>query len=462
MKFRALFALLVIASTAAAWSNGFSAQNKPTFADSANQWSKSSMYGTHDFLAEYAMSFLPASEKAWIQNNTFLYGTELPDSTKMSESIGDRGAQFITFDSMGNVINDSLAARATLKYDYLVNSLKTGADVTASKWAGAMASYVSDAALFPRVIQSSQNGLKFEGYMQTLTGAYPSEKFREKFGSYISFDGNLEMISPYDAILRVGQATYLGKKDGTCSAQWMEDHYDPNSPDFIACAGRDLNNAVNAIADVIHTAYQASKGQAYTARAYDWANSAKPAPPVQQPAAPPEKPEQPTAEQPAGNGSQDIEVPVYSPPSKAKPQKESAIWLYLIAIIIVAVVAFAVIRLVGRRRSAGVAEKLTEKPRAEKEKIGKKQKKAKVAPVKVSPAKAAPTTFSLAKVAPAKAAPAKVAAAKTVAAVPESPAIGETKAKLKEVLEESGHIEDNGEENEENSEQSDIEQSDDK
>jgi len=178
METKILIALLAVLSTAAAWGNGMSVYDNPQFADAPNQWIKSSMYGTHDYLAQLALNFLPADEKAWIQNQTYFYGTELPDSGGMDESIGDRNAQYVRFSANGAVTDDLLAQRAMKHNEYLINSLTSGTTVTASKWAGVIASYVSDAGLFSRVIETSENGLAFEGYAQTLTDiVYPSEEF---------------------------------------------------------------------------------------------------------------------------------------------------------------------------------------------------------------------------------------------------------------------------------------------
>jgi len=72
------------------------------------------MYGTHDYLAEYAISFLPDEEKAWARNVSFFYGTELPDSTGNSESISDRNAQLLRFDGRGNAVSDLMANRSMM------------------------------------------------------------------------------------------------------------------------------------------------------------------------------------------------------------------------------------------------------------------------------------------------------------------------------------------------------------
>jgi len=366
METKILIALLAVLSTAAAWGKGMSVYDNPQFADAPNQWVKSSMYGTHDYLAQLALKFLPVEEKAWIQNQTYFYGTELPDSGGMDESIGDRNAQYVRFSANGAVTDDLLAQRAMKNYEYMINSLTSGTTVTAAKWAGVIASYISDAGLFSRVIETSENGLAFEGYAQTLTDiVYPSEEFDAEYGDYIKYDGSLEMISPYDAVMRVAQATYLGKKDGSCSAQWMEDNYNVDSPMFTSCAGRNFNNIVNAIADVLHTAYQAGvNSKEYELYAYDWANA-----PSTQPQEPTEKPpvnETPVTKPPAKPPA--TKPPATKPPSttESKPtgqKSDSSGWLYLGAMVVVFICAFMGLWIFTRKGTKKVKKPVKKAPK---------------------------------------------------------------------------------------------------
>jgi len=63
-----------------AWSNGGYSAN------SANP-----DYGTHDWIAQHALDWLPLEEKQFILDNlaTYLYGTELPDNGNAPDGIGD-------------------------------------------------------------------------------------------------------------------------------------------------------------------------------------------------------------------------------------------------------------------------------------------------------------------------------------------------------------------------------------
>ncbi|MEM2355725.1 MAG: hypothetical protein QXO00_05340, partial [Candidatus Bathyarchaeia archaeon] len=48
-------------------------------------------YGTHDWIAEHALDWLPEAEKQFILENLaiYLYGTELPDNKNAPDGIGD-------------------------------------------------------------------------------------------------------------------------------------------------------------------------------------------------------------------------------------------------------------------------------------------------------------------------------------------------------------------------------------
>jgi hypothetical protein len=304
------------------------------------------MYGTHDYLANKAWDMLKdeaPGEADWIVQRYYFYGTELPDSSYMKESINDRNAQYLRFDEEGNLVDDMMAERSMRKYELAVNAFAVGGNGTASKWAGTIGAYIANAGLFSRVIEDAKNGLNFENFVNVRTDAgsekaYPSPEFEELYAKYINFDGELEMISPYDAVVRVGRETYLGE-NGMCSAQWMDDNYDPEDAQFRQCAGQNFNNAINAMADVLHTLYQAgAKGADYELYAYDWENYfvEEPQPIVDDEPPhdtiilrePPEPPEEPDL----------IKIP--PEPEEKDDRFEAAPWVILIAILLVVGIAF--------------------------------------------------------------------------------------------------------------------------
>ena len=80
-----------------AWSNGGYS------ADPSNPG-----YGTHDWIAQHALDWLPTEEKQYIVDNlaTYLYGTELPDNPA---GIGDTTKHHIYYNS-AEVMTDDAAA----------------------------------------------------------------------------------------------------------------------------------------------------------------------------------------------------------------------------------------------------------------------------------------------------------------------------------------------------------------
>ena len=86
-----------------AWSNGgYSAD--PSDPD----------YGTHDYIAQLALDFLPTDEKRYISDNLddYLYGTELPDNGAAPDGIGDFFNHHVYFYSTGDLQDDISALRA--------------------------------------------------------------------------------------------------------------------------------------------------------------------------------------------------------------------------------------------------------------------------------------------------------------------------------------------------------------
>ena len=54
MKIKILLSLLIIITSAYAWGNGYSIYGDPVYADNAQAWKNTNMYGTHDYLAQKA------------------------------------------------------------------------------------------------------------------------------------------------------------------------------------------------------------------------------------------------------------------------------------------------------------------------------------------------------------------------------------------------------------------------
>ena len=103
-------------------------------------------YGTHDWIAQHALDWLPDNEKRYISDNLndYLYGTELPDNGAAPDGIGDFYNHHVYFYSTGDLQDDISALRAQEEYDEVIDRLKSGEDALAAKHAGIMSHYVVD------------------------------------------------------------------------------------------------------------------------------------------------------------------------------------------------------------------------------------------------------------------------------------------------------------------------------
>ena len=241
-----------------AWSNGGYSN------DSAHP-----VYGTHDWIAQHALDWLPQNEKQYLVDNlaAYLYGTELPDNNNASVigHIGDTTKHHIYFRSTGVLQDDSAAVRAEEEYQNALGCLNAGNLSGAATTAGVMSHYIADMAVFAHVMAASTDWgaetgnvhSNYESYVGTRTNAYS-----DSYNSYLQFDGLLSTVSAYDAAKNLAYDTTFDN-GGIYSCVWMNNNYDtssPNSPYWVR-AGESLNLAVNAVADVLHTIYISSNAQ---------------------------------------------------------------------------------------------------------------------------------------------------------------------------------------------------------
>jgi len=232
------------ASGVSGWSNGgYSAD--PTHPD----------YGTHDWIAEHALDWLPQQEKQFILDNkvVYLYGTELPDNNQASDGIGDTGKHHVYYSASGVLQDDAAAVRARDEYTKAVNAFNAGNRSGAAKELGIVAHYIADMAVFGHVMGASTawgaetHHSDYEDYVQERTNSYA-----DTFNSFLVFDGTLSTKSAYDAAVTLANdSTFDGNGGYTCV--WMDTHYNWNDAAFKNRAGESLNLAVNAVADVLHT-----------------------------------------------------------------------------------------------------------------------------------------------------------------------------------------------------------------
>jgi hypothetical protein len=243
------------------WGNGgFSAD--PSYPD----------YGTHDWIAQHALDWLPTQEKQYIIDNlaAYLYGTELPDNNNAAVPghIGDTTKHHVYFWANGSLQDDVAADRAAEEYQIALSLLDAGNFSGAALTAGIMSHYIADVAVFAHVMGASTDWgaetgnvhSNYESYVQTRTNAYS-----DTYNSYLLFDGALLTVSAYDAAKNLAfDSTFDG--GGIYNCVWMNSNYDtsnPNSPFWIR-AGESLNLAVNAVTDTLHTLFISSNIQPST------------------------------------------------------------------------------------------------------------------------------------------------------------------------------------------------------
>ncbi len=226
-------------------------------------------YGTHDWIAQHALDWLPAQEKQYIIDNlaAYLYGTELPDNNNASVPghIGDTTKHHVYFWANGSLQDDVAANRAAEEYQIALSLLDAGNFSGAALTAGIMSHYIADVAVFAHVMGASTDWgaetgnihSNYESYVNTRTNTYSNT-----YNSYLLFDGALSTISAYDAAKNLAfDSTF--DRGGTYTCVWMNNNYDtsnPNSPYWIR-AGESLNLAVNAVTDTLHTLFISSNIQ---------------------------------------------------------------------------------------------------------------------------------------------------------------------------------------------------------
>jgi len=235
---------ILVPRSAYAWSNGgysWDPYNPP--------------YGTHDWIAQHALDWLPPQEKQFIldQLAVYRYGTELPDNAKAGDGIGDTAKHHVYYRSDGSLQDDSAAIRANETYRQASAYLRAGAVIDAAKWAGTMSHYIADLAVFGHVMGdrtdwgAETHHSDYEDYVNARTSSYNAE-----FTSYLKFDGALDATSAYDAAVKLAYDTTFDV-DGDLTCIWMDQHYNWSDPSFRDRCGESLNLAVNYLADVLHT-----------------------------------------------------------------------------------------------------------------------------------------------------------------------------------------------------------------
>jgi hypothetical protein len=215
-------------------------------------------YGTHDWIAQHALDYLPSQEKQYITDNlaAYFYGTELPDNSQPTDGIGDTTKHHVYYSASEVLLDDASAQRATVEYNSALNFLKTKDYADAAKTAGIMTHYIADLAVFGHVMGASTpwgtetRHSDYEDYVNARTTSYSGS-----FNTYLSYDGSLTTLSAYNAAINIAyDTTFGGNNHLTCV--WMDNNYNWNNPTFTGRCEQSLNLAVNTVADVLHTLYQ--------------------------------------------------------------------------------------------------------------------------------------------------------------------------------------------------------------
>lgn len=215
------------------------------------------VYGTHDWIAQHALDWLPSNEKQDIVNNmaAFLYGTELPDNGVAPDGIGDAALHHFYYWSNGNIQDDASAVRARTEYDKALDYRQSNDTAMSVKTLGIMSHYIVDLSVFGHVMATATDWGEevhhsdYETYVNDRTDNYADE-----FNSYLHYDGSLDFVSAYDAARLLAENTTFGV-DGSYMCVWMDQNYNWANPAFKNRAGESLNLAVNYLADVLHSFY---------------------------------------------------------------------------------------------------------------------------------------------------------------------------------------------------------------
>ena len=210
-------------------------------------------YGTHDWIAEHALDWLPLGEKQFLLDNkaAYLYGTELPDNA--ADGIGDTTKHHVYYFANGSVQDNVGADRAAEEYTKAVAAYNAGNFSDAAKQLGIVTHYVVDVTVFGHVMGAATvwgtetHHSDYEDYVLTRTNSYV-----DYFDIFLVFDGSLSTLSAYYATLMLANDTTFGGAE-QLSCVWMDQNYDWSNATFLNRSGESLNLAVNTVADLLHT-----------------------------------------------------------------------------------------------------------------------------------------------------------------------------------------------------------------
>lgn len=220
------------------WKNG-------SYADDPTDFNYVDDYGTHDWIADYALQSLMAlnsSQWQWLEDRKAIYyvGTEAPDNSGINitldgsiiEGFGDTTYHHVYFYENGTVIEDDSAVRAKWCGDWADVSFSEGYFDKAAFYLGAMTHYIADLGMYAHVVDNyvapynlyfDEHHSTIEGYVGTRTNEY--EEMDEFF--HIS-NINVSSIAPYDSAIQLAWQTYkdpIPTESVTRDALWLHNNH---------------------------------------------------------------------------------------------------------------------------------------------------------------------------------------------------------------------------------------------
>jgi hypothetical protein len=227
-------------------------------------------YGTHNFLAEHALAFLPYEPAYfWLEDTSrsiptsvfaseeYLYGTQIPDFGGPGFK-ADWTLHAVYYSSDGSLVDDYAARRAQEYYEQVQDLLKNGNFDLAARYMGIVSHYVTDVTSYWHVmgkgnewLKAARHGSTYENWVKEETNDYTAP-----FASCLGFDGKLEQVSAYDITLKLAYDTTFDTSGSGRTAKWMDDKYSPTWPYYRERVCQSLNLAVNGLADLIFSAVQ--------------------------------------------------------------------------------------------------------------------------------------------------------------------------------------------------------------
>lgn len=212
------------------WKNG-SLANTPT------EYNYETDYGTHDWIADEALSILYEDNSEswqWLMDRReiFLVGTEAPDDSVSIvldgisiSGFGDKTYHHIYFNEDGSIDEDDSALRTKSCGDLANSYINDDKFDIASFYLGAMCHYIGDMSVYCHVKPESYFDAyhtTIEGYVDTRTD---QENDREEFFQFSSI--TIENQAPYDVAKELAWNTCDDTEDGQ-DAQWLYDNHFTN------------------------------------------------------------------------------------------------------------------------------------------------------------------------------------------------------------------------------------------